>query len=248
MVTDGLQEEIIAAYKRNGFGKVLKTEIDALVFHYVLIDELTVLDQKLAGNGEPDYVNIDKRCIFQLSRALKIPETTVCRLLENDFLLHNKDGHSISGILLKIITKTNISPENIKNKKLQFYVANPILQRLIQVEVYNIGGIVDYSFSKDIISVDLVDCLKLLNLQDAEIDQIFRENLSKPYPALPDVTDWLTALSDETNVKGDIKTVLKGIAGKLLDKCVGGDAAPAALRLVETIFKAAKTTLAKRNR
>ncbi|GHT88706.1 hypothetical protein FACS1894137_17170 [Spirochaetia bacterium] len=230
------EEEIIELYTHSGFGKVLKSEIDSVVFHHVLIRELAAIDEKLlSGDGEPLYTSIDKRHISALSLKLRITESQVCRFLENDYLLYNKTSYSISAILLEIIKDATITAENIKDKKLRFYIANPILQKLIQVEIYKVGGIVDCSFNKDVISVDLFDCLKLLNFNEAAIKQIILDCIDESeIKALPAVNLLITQLQEKT-IPEQIKSVVKGIAGRFLGDTGGEDA----VDLVCRIFKMA---------
>ena len=148
---------LVELYTRSGFGKVLKAEIDALVFHHLSSVKLAAMDAALVEDGSINYFRINKRHIHELSLALRTSEQVVVRLLEQDYLTRRaaektNEKTAVMRILFDITGSTGIKKENIKDGRLRFYVANPIVQKILQTEIYSIGGMVDCSFSRDILT------------------------------------------------------------------------------------------------
>ena len=84
---DMFANKILELYTRNGFGKVLKSEIDLTVFHHYLLENL---NEKYLENGNIKYFNIDKSEIYRLSILMKITESRFKRLLEEDYFLYSE--------------------------------------------------------------------------------------------------------------------------------------------------------------
>ena len=244
-----IQEDIIELYTRSGFGKVLKSEIDAVVFHHLLLEKLKVLDTKLIKNGEIIYFLINKGHIRDLSLKFRLTEAAFTRLLENDFLLslsESKEELIVNDILLEIISKTKISKENIKNGKLCFYMSNPIPRKILETALFKIGGIADYSFNRDLFIIELYDFLRLLKFSDdIEISRHIKDavlnNISKYKPTDRD-SKFLEDL-EEKEIPEQLKTILKGAAGHFAGKFIGEEASSEAVNLVERLLTSAKNAL-----
>jgi hypothetical protein len=108
---------------------------------------------------------------------------------------------------------------------------------LIQVEIYKVGGIVDCSFNKDVISVDLFDCLKLLNFNETTIKQIILDCIDdSELKSLPAVRLLIPQLQEKT-IPEQIKSVVKGIAGHFLGQEGGEDAVNLVCKIFEFATK-----------
>jgi hypothetical protein len=127
-----LEEAIKDLYLRAGYGRVLKSEIDTLVFHYFLLENL---------KQKPLYF-IDKKDLFELSSKLRVPESKIKRLLEDDYLVNyqNDQKTNAAEILRNIVSGLNITRDGIKDGKLRLPVANPITRKILEVEIFDSGG------------------------------------------------------------------------------------------------------------
>jgi hypothetical protein len=167
-----LGEAIMTLYLRFGYGRAPKQEIDAVVFHHVLLQEY--------GEGF-DYAAIDKARLYDLSLRLKVTQARIKKLLEDDYYLYAQDRGSEGGLaalLLALVNHQSITKESLKEGKLRLFVANPIVKQRLEVELYRSGGVADFLLNRDIMVIDIYDFLKLLHFtEDARIAAIIRTNL-----------------------------------------------------------------------
>jgi hypothetical protein len=184
-----LSKNLLALYTRSGYGKVLKSEIDALVFHHLLPKKLDQKYVKINEKAEDpkdqitiDYFSLDKTLLYNLSQKLKLSEARLQHLLEEDFFEYQKNSEdaALPALLLDMVNRRSITKEQLKDGKIRFSVANPMLRKLLEVKIYESGGMVDYSFSREVMVIDLYDFLKLLNLEkDERIIAIIENNILK---------------------------------------------------------------------
>jgi len=248
-----LGSALISLYTRAGFGKVLKAEIDALVFHHLSLGKLVGMDAGLVLDGKIAYFRVNKRHIHALSLELRVTEAVVVRLLENDYLTHlagseNAEESYVPSILLDMIDSTGIKKENIKDGKLRFNVANPIVQKILQAEIFRIGGIVDYSFNKDIVIIEFYDIFRLLRFSDDDaiarkIQDVLSERIKDSGPASEE-QKLLDALLLKP-VAEQLKSILKGGATEAAKKYLGEEGGDDAVGLVVRLINLAKDKLGK---
>jgi hypothetical protein len=209
-----LADDIIKLYLRGGYGKVLRSEIDTVVFHYFLMNEV---------GDPPSYFTIDKEKIFELSTKLKLSESRFKRLLDDDYTIYNKDDNnkdnkdeiSLGPILSDIIRKRGLTKESFKNGKLCLNISNPIVKKLLDVEMYKKGGIIDYSFNNEKIVIEVYDFLRLFNDDKTIIEELNRVIRSKK-KLTPEGEKFL----NEVNEK-NLSSTLKKIAGGVLSGVLG---------------------------
>jgi hypothetical protein len=194
-----LEEAIKELYIRAGYGRVLKSEIDALVFHYFLLENL---------KQKPLYF-IDKKDIFELSGKLRVSESKIKRLLEDDYLLNYQGDQKTSAveILRHLVPGLNITRESIKDGRLRLPVANPIARKILEVEIYNTGGIADTSFNREILVIGLFDFFKLLGYSK-EAEQSIKESLK-------------AKLTEKGETQKTIDTLLRKPAAELVKDAAG---------------------------
>ena len=241
-----LNEEIIKLYTRSGFGKVLKSEVDTIVFHHLLLDKLKVSFKDLLKDEKIIYYLINKEHIRVLSLEFRITEAAFTRLLENDFLLslsEPKEESSVNDILLELILKREIKRENIKNGKLCFYISNPIPRKILETELFKIGGIADYSFNRDLFIIEFYDLLRLLNFSnDKEISRRIKEEIINKISKEGLTKDDTKYLDDfeKKRIPEQLKTILKGAAGHFAGKFIGEEASNEAINLVIGLLNSAR--------
>jgi hypothetical protein len=181
MISDtGLEKAVKELYIRSGYGRVLKSEIDALVFHHFLLEIL----------GGKDFFKIDKRDIFELSTKLKVSESRIKRLLEDDYLLDpdkkyethknetDKNEAFAANLLRDIIPLLDITGESAADGKIRIPVANPVVKKHLELAAYSAGVISDTSFNREIFVIGLADFFKLLNVE-LEAGKAVKEELKR---------------------------------------------------------------------
>jgi hypothetical protein len=172
--SDTLGDAILALYARGEFGKVLKAEIDAVVFHHALLAQLPA---GFVANGRVSYLKIGKHEIRALSLALRLSEARVSAFLERDFLLYGK-SEPIGPFLLELVNSHNLRKEMLLSGKLRFVIGNPIARKDLEERIVSLGGIPDYSFNRDLLAVDVYDFLRLVGTQsDDQIREVIVHNL-----------------------------------------------------------------------
>ncbi|MBP9023779.1 MAG: hypothetical protein KBH06_11310 [Spirochaetes bacterium] len=70
-------KRIKLAYTQNGFGRLLKTDIDIIVFDYLMTDLLKSNKSNFLSDGSINYQAICFNDIHKISRELKISESKV---------------------------------------------------------------------------------------------------------------------------------------------------------------------------
>lgn len=213
-----LAETITKLYRRSGYGRVLRSEVDAVVFHYFLMEEL---------KGNLDYFSIDKKMIFELSSKLKLSESKFKRLFEEDYAIYQEnkpfsednDKSFFAHILSDLIQKHGITKKHLKDGKLYINVANPIVRKLLDVRLYESKGIMDTSFNSEKIIIDVYDFLNLFDyLNDKPIKKqlynIIRSHVNK---FEPDTQKFLNDIEGKT-LPDFIKNITSAFFFKLLGK------------------------------
>ena len=203
-------------YTRAEFGKVSKSEIDTLVFHYALLGNLG--RPFLEPAGRIRYFSIGKTEIRRLSLLLKMTESRVGSLIEKDFLLYGAD-EKVEEFLLALVNATTITSGLLKAGKIRFLVPNPVARTAIEERIAAVGGIPDASFNREVLVLEIYDFLKLVNLADDErIARILQDNLLAKAR--------LTIDSDAKRFLDELNRVpvgerLKRLALGVLDKVLG---------------------------
>jgi hypothetical protein len=217
---EALGKEILALYTRGELGRVGKAEVDALVFHYFLLDRLA--KPFLGPRDTIRYFFINKTEIRRLSLVAKITESRIKTLIEKDFFLYGAD-EKLDDFLLGLVNATSLRSGVLKAGKIQFLVPNPIVRRFLEERIAATGGIPDTSFNREMLVLEIHDFLRLLDLTDDEIARVIHDNiLAKAH--LTDRDPAARAFFDELNkvpLGERLKRIAQGAAEKLIGK--GGE-------------------------
>lgn len=212
-----LSEELIKLYTRSQFGKVLKSEIDALVFHHLLKKHLK---EKYLKNDRVNYFKIDKPEIYRLSVKLRMSETRFKRFLEEDYFMH-KGPFDESGFLLDLVNRSSINREKLQSGTISFLLPNPVVRKYLEERMDSLGFAVNYEENREIVTMDLYPFLRLVEfVEEDEKGQIIRLNMlgkamdSKPGP---EITAFLKELN-QVPLEERLKKIAKGVASKVIGK------------------------------
>ena len=115
-----LENELYTAYFKNGFGKILKSEIDLYVFHYFLLKELNCINNDSGTVSEIPYLKIEKKDLYNLASIANISISKLQNLLENDFNVFCKN----KAIFIHVIFNPNHSYAN------DFYICHIFIQKI----------------------------------------------------------------------------------------------------------------------
>lgn len=164
-----LENELYTAYLKNGFGKILKSEIDLYVFHYFLLKELNCINNDSGTVSEIPYLKIEKKDLYNLASIANISISKLQNLLENDFNVFCKNKNLDYKTELYKIIQTERFKLNFekKQKTIRLSITNPILRQLLVKEINLQEGTPDFSFNKDIIEIEFTDFLQLLDATDS---------------------------------------------------------------------------------
>ncbi len=229
-VNEELGKEIFALYTRNGFGRVLKSEIDQAVFHCFL---LANLDKRFVKDGRIRYFHINKTELRALSIRACVTETRVKNLLETDFFHYGNDSR-IEDFLLETVNSTTARKGLLRDGKINLLLPNPIAKKYIEERIFAVGGIPDYSFNKDILSLEIIDFLKMAHYNNTEeIARVIAFNIlskAKSRENNPEITAFLKEL-EQVPVGERLKKIARGAAEKFIGKA-GDEIIGAVLDLV----------------
>jgi hypothetical protein len=227
-----LEKEILRLYSRSGFGRTLKSEIDAVVFHHFL-------KEKFPQNI--DHYAVNKTQIFDFSNELKITQSRFKRLLEEDYLLYNEaKQEDVLSVLRAAVKERSITKESItKEGKIRLTVSNPMVKQLLDKKLYETGGILDFSFNKDILVIEIYDLLKLLDYTDTgAISQDIRSTIlakKRTKELSKDSQDFLNSLNEKTAL-GCLKDLARGGGALLLGKA-GEELANIGFDIIASLIK-----------
>lgn len=231
--TSNLGDQILEAYTRTEFGKVPKSEIDALVFHFFLLKHL---DKALVADGTRiRYFHLTKSEIHQLSLRAKISESRIKSLVERDFFLHGSK-ENLDDFLLNLVNAASVKKSLLKTGKIQFLVTNPIVKKFLEERVAAVGGIPDYSFNHEVLVLEISDFLKILNFTDNRtLEETITHNILKKAQLGaedPQVTAFFAELN-KVPLEERLKRIALGAAEKLIGKA-GDEILGAVFDLVRT--------------
>ena len=154
---DEIATDLLESYTRQGFGRLLKSEIDLIMFDFAL--KLIFRESKpeyFINEGTLNYFAINKQDIYELSKILKITENKLSNNLEQlgllKGILDDKIGLNSFVSLLKM---QNQSDNDLHNGKIACYISNKLLKNFILTKIVSLGGKPDFSHNKDIIYFDL---------------------------------------------------------------------------------------------
>jgi hypothetical protein len=228
---EALGKEILQLYTRGELGRVAKAEVDSLVFHYFLLENLA--KPFLGPKGAVHYFPINKTEIRRLSLLAKITEGRIKTLIEKDFFLYGAD-EKLDDFLLGLVNATTIRSGLLKTGKIQFLVPNPIIRRFLEERIAATGGIPDSSFNREVLTLEIYDFLKLLDFTDDEMARVIHDNILTK-TKIADRDPAAKAFFDELN-KVPISERLKRIALGAAER-LGGKASE---ELMTALFDLAK--------
>lgn len=175
-----LGKRIRTLYTIGIFGKVLKSEIDLLVFGTLVRQTFQKEEKIVSEDSIINWLNIESKHIRQLSLKLRITESRVSSLLERCALMEQANSltnqNTISQIK-KLTSKVTQETRDIKQGKFRLYIPNKITRAAIEGFLTQNGGIPDTSYNKNILKIRIIDILNCL--QEKNIDEKFLIKIAK---------------------------------------------------------------------
>lgn len=232
-----LGKSIYNLYTGNGFSKVMKAQLDELVFHTFLQEKLAELGaEKYMSGGKINYDAVDKNAIYSLSLAAGLTEGVIQSRIEKDFFTYGSNDTRNSESFLKEFIRGQLEQsklnrnDSIKDGKIRFSVPGPVLKKKVERAFADVGTLVDYSFSRDILVVNAVDVIELLGADTTANNKILISEMGKYLPDIKgkDTREKLDAeLKESKSVKSTVQSVLKYLGKTAYEKTL--DVAFAAL-------------------
>jgi len=175
-----LSDRLLQIYTNNGFGKMLKSQIDLEMFDFSVAHILTDINPDLVKNGDVDYILLADSEIYEISKRLNIKEDKVKFLIEEQGLLKGKlDGDRALLSFLKMFQNQVQGKELIASGKVRANLPNKLMRTFVEHRVENLGGAVDYFKNKSIVVIDLLIVIKMCDLGQSQIeDWVLSLNLS----------------------------------------------------------------------
>jgi hypothetical protein len=240
-----LGTKLIELYTRSNFGKLLKAEVDALVFHYLLLERLD--KRRLTAGGGINYLALEKDDLYRLSQELGLPQSRLDSLLENDSFLYGNRDDLVPDFLIGLIKRRVLTADTLKTTgKVQLWAANPITRKLLEAQTYLTGGIVDCERNREVLVWNLPDFLRLLDLSyDAQsrkaILALLRAGVKDD--GSPETKTFLAELEKpDVSVPALLKTLVTEAASRVAGDRLGG----LLTEVGEYVFKSVKESVLKR--
>lgn len=171
---EALGKAIYESYTQGIFSKVLKSDTDIKVFHTFLLKNLDA--KKILDDGSINYSAVNKDDFYRLSLASRLTESAVQSKFEADFYSYSGSGKTQDGFDLKELIQNQLNQtgvganEFIKEGKVRLLVANPVVKKHLVNALAGHGFIPDYSFNRDIVSIGVIDVLRILGMTDSKIN------------------------------------------------------------------------------
>jgi len=167
-----MADNLYRSYKRIGFGKLLKSEINLMMFDFSVKKILTDINSNIIINNEVNYFKIDKEAAYFLSKELVLLENKVQLYVEKIGLLKGfLDKKKGIVYFLELIVNQKQDEKLLKEGKLRCDVSNKLLRSFIESRVIVKGGIPNYSFNRNILIFDLSVFLKICEKQNEIISR-----------------------------------------------------------------------------
>ena len=137
-------QEFIKIYMQNGFGMMNKSELETLIFHLLIKDEI-----------------LSKKSIFEISRALHIPESKVRKLIyESDLRYGDISDSYVRNTFLACLHNANFQASN---NKIEFPLEDKLVRSAIDDKLRSKGYFSDTSHNRDIFSIHLDAFIALID-------------------------------------------------------------------------------------
>ena len=149
---------IAALYSRGPFGRVLKSEIDLLMFGALA----KRYHQSKKPAGEFRWYEFGADDIRELSVILKIPESRVEALLEQAALadgIKDLEPVKIVEVIQELANKTRQEQNDLQSGKLRLFVSNRVLRSYIEAFLLQCGGLPETSFHRGHLIIRVGDLL-----------------------------------------------------------------------------------------
>jgi hypothetical protein len=173
-----ITEEIFNSYTRQGFGRLLKAEIDLIMFDFSL--KLFLLEKKPEYfiDDKLNYFAIDKQDIYELSKFLKITENKVRGYIEQLGLLKGLLDDEIGLKCFKsILLKQKQSRKNLSEGYIVLNVSNKLLKQFIEAKAYSLGKTVEYGENKELIKLDFSVLFQIFDITIEEYKRFVQSNM-----------------------------------------------------------------------
>ena len=211
-----ITNEIFSSYTRQGFGRLLKSEIDLLMFDFSLKLIFLELEKDYFVDDELNYFLINKQDIYELSKRLKITETKIIGYIEQIGLLKGLLNDDIALKYFWKLLKSKKQDENyLSDGYIVCYVPNKLMKSFIEAKVDAIGKIPDYLENKDIIKFKLNAIFEIYGKNENDFVLWLKNiNQTKKDKDLKIILDKIQ--QDNINIKN--KDILKTISSKFVGK------------------------------
>lgn len=145
---DTFSKEFLDTYLQQGFGSMTKHDFELLIYH-LLANKTDLLENKST---------------YEISNLLSLTENKIKNIQLESYLKYEHKNHkSCIDKVISEIQAANIKPE-LDGNKVKFTLDNPILKRELEHAIKKIGYNVDYSFNKDIVSINIISFISSLKM------------------------------------------------------------------------------------
>jgi len=222
MNTDKLKikitDEIFNAYTRQGFGRLLKAEIDLIMFDFAL--KLIFLEERKDYfiDSELNYFMIDKNDLYSLSKKLKITESKISSNIEQVGLLKGMLEDNIGLLNFKnLLLKQKQDQNKMKNGYLSIQVTNKLLKYFIEAKISEINSQYIYDKDSDLISFNIFTFIHLFDTKNEDfIFWIEQQNDLFNQSDIKEIKRKL--IKEKLSIKDIGVTMSKGVLSKLIGK------------------------------
>ena len=221
MDADGLREigeQVHALYSRGPFGRVLKTEIDGILFRAFARHQ-----HRLKRRTEEfRWHHLGPQDVRDLSIRLRITERRVETLLEQAALsdgIRDLGTTETIAIIQDLANKTHQDKRDLEEAKLRLFVTNRVLRSYIEAFLLQGGGIPETSFHRGHLVIRIGDLLLAASGQSHDMEKFLATvaKACKSHNRSLEKTEFSEALNQKT------PSEVAGQAAKVIINKVLGD-------------------------
>jgi len=205
-------DDLINRYLRLGFGKILKSEIDLLMFD-------TIIQKYINEKKKKSLLALDQFDINSLSQKLKISESKVNTYIEALCLYTEVyDKNEVLNNLLYLLKTQKQKPERLEKGEFSLQIVNKALRNAIKNHILNLNQQVDNSFNSEILVFDITILLSLFNEKQEDFIKFLKNKKLETKEI-----EKLNELTRNGKYNKGIELFKKGI-GQILAKYIGIEA------------------------
>ena len=183
-----LGQQLLDAYQFRLFGNVSKPEIDIMVFSCAVKILLSDHECVRNSNGEINWLRLSTGEFIRIGTHLKLSKACVQSLVEQAYAFDHDSDFSAQEVieeLLALLQSSESTSDHGQPGAIKLQVSNPATRLALESFFVTSGGIVDGSFTRDLLVLRTADVLSALLANANNKDVLLQQMVAASQSYLP---------------------------------------------------------------